>query len=147
MQIENKGGWHGKNGYLAVLILTLVAITVACLCMCAQGCAYSGTDQVDAKVTTPGLDDASTTLTSTLTYAYVNLPGGIEIGSPDEFRFFIHSGPSWVLESTRARALPAWAKRQNVFDGTSTTLGSMSGVKAQAGILPTIKIGVRGMIY
>jgi hypothetical protein len=87
MQIENKGGWHGKNGYLAVLILTLVAITVACLCMLtvaclcmlAQGCAnidaqvddvcttsVFGTEQGDAAVTIPGLDDAGVTLPPTL---------------------------------------------------------------------------------
>jgi hypothetical protein len=80
-----------------------------------------------------------------LTYEYVNLQGGLEIGSPNVFRFFIHAGPSWVWASTRD--LPEWMKRQNVFEGTSTTLDSMSEVKAQAVILPTIKIGVRGMIY
>lgn len=75
----------------------------------------------------PGVDSVPD-----LSYSYVNLHGGLEFGSRDSWRFFIHAGPSWLSAQTYNFSDSIGNKDQSL---------TVSDPNVSARVFPTAKLG------
>ena len=79
-----------------------------------------------------------------ISYDYINLHGGLEIGNPKVFRFFIHAGPSWI--NVRSYGLQDFVVNKNK-ENKDVSISKLSDIKGLLVVLPTIKFGFCWMVF